>query len=104
MSIRVPTPNVSCVDLVAHVAKPVTKDAVNDAFKKAASGSLRGILQAVDEELVSTDFNGDTHSASVDLKATMVIGDMVKVIAWYDNERGYAQRLFDLAKFIAAKL
>jgi len=103
MAIRVPTANVSCVDLVAHVAKPVTRDAVNEAYRKAASGTLKGILQAVEEELVSSDFNGDTHSASVDLKSTMVLGDMVKVISWYDNERGYAQRLYDLARFVASK-
>jgi glyceraldehyde 3-phosphate dehydrogenase len=104
MAIRVPTSNVSCVDLVAHVAKPASRDAVNDAYRKAAAGPLKGILQAVEVELVSSDFNGDTHSASVDLKATMVIGDMVKVIAWYDNERGYAQRLFDLTRYVAGKL
>ena len=104
MAIRVPTPNVSCVDFVATVQKPVTKDAVNEAYRRAAAGPLKGILAATDEELVSADFNGDTHSATIDLKSTMVTGDMVKVIAWYDNERGYAQRLFDLAKFVAARL
>ena len=104
MAIRVPTPNVSCVDLTVTLAKPATKEAINDAYRKAAAGPLKGILAAVDEELVSTDFNGDTHSASVDLKSTMVVGELVKVIAWYDNERGYAQRLFDLAKYVGGKL
>ena len=104
MAIRVPTPNVSCVDLTARVEKPVTKDAVIDAYKKAAAGPLKGILQAVSEPLVSSDFNGDLHSASIDLPSIMVLGDLVKVIAWYDNERGYAQRLFDLAKFVAQKI
>ena len=104
MAIRVPTANVSCVDLSVRLDKPATKDSVNDAFRKAAVGPLKGILAAVEDQLVSSDFNGDTHSANVDLPSTMVIGDMVKVIAWYDNERGYAQRLFDLTKFVAARL
>jgi glyceraldehyde 3-phosphate dehydrogenase len=104
MAIRVPTPNVSCVDLTCTVEKPVTRDAVNDAYRKAAAGPLQGILAYVEEPLVSSDFNGDTHSASFDAKSTMVLGNMVKVIAWYDNERGYAQRLFDLTKFVADKL
>ncbi|MBI4508227.1 MAG: type I glyceraldehyde-3-phosphate dehydrogenase [Deltaproteobacteria bacterium] len=104
LAIRVPTPNVSVVDLTVRVEKPVTKESVNDAFKKAAEGPLKGILAAIEEELVSTDFNGDLHSASVDLPSTMVLGDTVKVIAWYDNERGYAQRLYDLTKFVAARL
>ncbi len=104
MAIRVPTPNVSCVDLVCTVEKPVSRDAVNEAFKKAAAGPLQGILAYATEPLVSSDFNGDTHSATFDSLATMVTGNLVKVISWYDNERGYAQRLFDLAKFVAGKL
>jgi glyceraldehyde 3-phosphate dehydrogenase len=104
MSMRVPTPNVSCVDLTVRVEKPVTKDAVNDAYKKAAAGPLAGILAVSNEPLVSSDYNGDEHSAIVDSLSTMVIGDLVKVIAWYDNERGYAQRLYDLAKIVAQKL
>jgi len=103
-SIRVPTPNVSCIDLVARLEKPASKDAINDAFRQAAVGPLAGILAVSDEPLVSSDYNGDLHSAVVDSLATMVNGDLVKVIAWYDNERGYAQRLFDLAKFVAEKL
>jgi glyceraldehyde 3-phosphate dehydrogenase len=104
MAIRVPTPNVSCVDLTVTVDKPATKDSVNAAFKAAAEGPLKGILAYVEEPLVSSDFNGDLHSASFDAKSTMVTGNLVKVIAWYDNERGYSQRLFDLTKFVAGKL
>jgi glyceraldehyde 3-phosphate dehydrogenase len=103
-AIRVPTPNVSCVDLTVNVEKAVTREAVNEAFKKAAAGPLKGILAVSDEPLVSTDYNGDKHSSTVDALSTVVLGDMVKVIAWYDNERGYAQRLFDLTKFVAGKL
>jgi glyceraldehyde 3-phosphate dehydrogenase len=104
MAIRVPTPNVSLVDLVARVEKPATKESVNEAFEKAAAGPLKGILAVSREELVSTDYNGDLHSAIVDALTTKVQGDLVKVLAWYDNEQGYAQRLFDLAKFVAEKL
>jgi glyceraldehyde 3-phosphate dehydrogenase len=104
MAIRVPTPNVSVVDLTVRLEKAASKDAINDAFRQAAAGPLQGILQVVEEPLVSSDFNGDLHSASVDALSTMANGDMAKVIAWYDNERGYAQRLFDLTKFVAEKL
>jgi glyceraldehyde 3-phosphate dehydrogenase len=104
MAIRVPTPNVSLVDLTARLEKPADAKTVNDAFRKAAAGPLQGILQVVDEPLVSTDFNGDRHSASLDAALTTAIGDQVKVLAWYDNEMGYSQRLFDLAKFVAGKL
>jgi glyceraldehyde 3-phosphate dehydrogenase (phosphorylating) len=104
MAIRVPTPNVSCVDLTVRVERPVNKDAVNEAFQKAAAGPLKGILACSTEPLVSTDYNGDLHSAIVDGLSTMVIGDLVKVIAWYDNERGYAQRLYDLTKFIVERM
>jgi glyceraldehyde 3-phosphate dehydrogenase len=100
----VPTPNVSCVDLTVNVEKAVTRESVNEAFKKAAAGPLKGILAVSDEPLVSTDYNGDKHSSTIDALSTVVLGDMVKVIAWYDNERGYAQRLFDLTKFVAGKL
>jgi glyceraldehyde 3-phosphate dehydrogenase (phosphorylating) len=104
MAIRVPTPNVSIVDLVAKVAKPATADAVNAKFREHAAGSLRGIMAVSDEPLVSIDYNGNRHSATVDLALTTCKDDMVKVLAWYDNEAGYSQRLFDLAKFVAAKL
>ena len=104
MAIRVPTPNVSLVDLTARLEKAVTAKAVNDAMRAAAAGPLAGILQVVDEPLVSCDFNGDRHSASLDAALTTVCGDLVKVLAWYDNEMGYSQRLFDLAKFVGAQL
>jgi glyceraldehyde 3-phosphate dehydrogenase len=104
-ALRVPTPNVSLVDLTVTLEKkPGSKDAINDAFKKAAAGPLKGILAATDEPVVSIDFNGDTHSSTVDLKSTMMIGDdMVKVLAWYDNETGYTKRLFDLLGLVIKK-
>jgi glyceraldehyde 3-phosphate dehydrogenase len=104
MAIRVPTPNVSCVDLTVTLDKPATKESINAAFKAAAAGPMKGILAASDEPLVSSDYNGDTHSSTVDLLSTMVTGNLAKVVAWYDNERGYAQRLYDLTKFVAQKL
>jgi len=104
MAIRVPTPNVSIVDLTIKPGKSTTAEAVNDAFRKAAEGPLAGYLAVTDEPLVSIDFNGNKHSATVDLPLTKVMGDLVKVIAWYDNEAGYSQRMFDLAKFVASKL
>jgi glyceraldehyde 3-phosphate dehydrogenase len=104
MAIRVPTPNVSLVDLTVQLEKPADAKTVNDAFRAAAAGPLKGILQVVDEPLVSTDFNDDRHSASLDAALTTAIGSQVKVLAWYDNEMGYSQRLFDLAKFVAEKL
>ena len=103
-AIRVPTPNVSLVDLTVRLEKAADAKTVNDAFRKAAAGPLKGILTVVDEPLVSCDFNGDRHSATVDAALTTSIGDITKVLAWYDNEMGYSQRLFDLAKFVAEKL
>jgi glyceraldehyde 3-phosphate dehydrogenase len=104
MSLRVPTVTVSVVDFVADVRKETTKEAVNDAFKEAAAGSLKGILGYTDEPLVSTDFRGDERSSIIDGLSTMVTGgNMVKVIAWYDNEWGYSCRIADLAYFIAQK-
>jgi len=104
MSLRVPTVTVSIVDFVAIVRKETTKDAVNAAFKEAAAGPLKGILAITDEPLVSTDFRGDSHSSIVDGLLTMVLGgNMVKVLAWYDNEWGYSCRVADLANFIAQK-
>jgi glyceraldehyde 3-phosphate dehydrogenase len=102
-AIRVPTPNVSVVDLTVRLEKPANTDAVNAAFREAAAGPLKGILAITDEPLVSCDYNGDRHSATVDAALTKAIGDQVKVIAWYDNEMGYSQRLFDLARFVAEK-
>jgi glyceraldehyde 3-phosphate dehydrogenase len=105
IAIRVPTANVSVVDLVAELEKPATPQAVNDAFREAAAGSLRGILDATDEELVSSDFNGNPHSSIVDLPSTAFVeGTMIKVLAWYDNEWGYSSRVRDLIKFIGKTL
>jgi glyceraldehyde 3-phosphate dehydrogenase len=104
MAIRVPTPNVSVVDLTVRLEKSATAESINDAMRAAAAGPLAGILAVTDEELVSIDFNGDRHSATLDAGVTAVLGDMAKVLAWYDNEVGYSQRLFDLAQFVAARL
>jgi glyceraldehyde 3-phosphate dehydrogenase len=104
MSLRVPTVTVSVVDFVADVRKEATKEAVNDAYKQAAAGSLKGILDYTVEPLVSTDFRGDDHSAIIDGLSTMVVGkNMVKVVAWYDNEWGYSCRIADLVQFLAQK-
>ncbi len=104
MSLRVPTVTVSVVDFVATTRKEVTRDTVNAAFKEAASGPLKGILDINEEPLVSTDYRGDSHSSIVDGLSTMVLGNnMVKVIAWYDNEWGYSSRIADLANFVGQK-
>jgi glyceraldehyde 3-phosphate dehydrogenase len=101
ISIRVPTPNVSLVDLVALLKKPATDKDVNAAFQAAAAGSLKGILGYTDEPLVSVDFMSNPHSGIVDGLSTKVLGDnFVKVLAWYDNEWGYSCRLVDLVRFI----
>jgi glyceraldehyde 3-phosphate dehydrogenase len=102
IAIRVPTPDVSLVDFVAIVTKPVDEKSVNSALKAAAEGSLKGILQYTAEPLVSVDFLHNSHSAIVDGLSTKVIGgNFVKVLAWYDNEWGYSCRLRDLIKFIS---
>ncbi|MCJ8007701.1 type I glyceraldehyde-3-phosphate dehydrogenase [Lederbergia wuyishanensis] len=102
MAMRVPTPNVSVVDLVAELEKSVTAEEVNAALKEAAEGGLKGILAYTEEPLVSTDFNGDAHSSTIDALSTMVMeGNMVKVLSWYDNETGYSNRVVDLAAYIA---
>ncbi len=104
LAIRVPTPNVSIVDLVAELARDVTAEDINAAFKKAADGPMKGILQYSDDFLVSIDLNGNDHSAIVDSKLTMVMeGKMAKVLAWYDNEWGYSSRLRDLILHIIKK-
>ena len=103
MSLRVPTVTVSVVDFVATLRKETNRDEINQAFKTAAAGALKGILDFTDEPLVSTDFRGDSHSAIIDGLSTMVIGNMIKVIAWYDNEWGYSCRVADLTHFIAQK-
>ncbi|MEO6954146.1 MAG: type I glyceraldehyde-3-phosphate dehydrogenase [Polyangia bacterium] len=103
-AVRVPTPNVSMVDLTVRVEKPTTREAVIEVFHKAAKDpSYLGVLAVTDETLVSVDFDGDAHSATVDAPATMVLGDLVKIVAWYDNETGYATRLFELARLVAKK-
>jgi glyceraldehyde 3-phosphate dehydrogenase len=105
IAIRVPTANVSVVDLTAELAKPVTPQIVNEAFREAAAGRLHGILDATDEELVSADFNGNPHSSIVDLPSTSLIeGNLIKVLAWYDNEWGYSSRVRDLIRFIGKTL
>jgi glyceraldehyde 3-phosphate dehydrogenase len=105
IAIRVPTINVSVVDLVAELEKPASVAAVNEAYREAASGKLRGILDATDEELVSSDFNGNPHSSIIDLPSTALIeGNLVKVLAWYDNEWGYSSRVRDLIQFVAKTL
>jgi len=104
MSLRVPTITVSVVDFVANTRKEVTKDSLNAAFKEAAAGPLKGILDYTDEPLVSSDFRGDPHSSIIDGQSTMVLGgSLVKVVAWYDNEWGYSCRISDLVDFIGKK-
>ena len=101
MAIRVPTPNVSLVDLTAEVEKSTTVEEVNRALKQAAEGPLRGILGYSDEALVSADFNGSTYSGVADATVTSVIDDsLVKVLAWYDNEYGYSARVADLVTYL----
>jgi glyceraldehyde 3-phosphate dehydrogenase len=103
-SFRVPTPNVSVTDLVVELKVNVTVDEVNAALKEASNGALKGILNYSDEPLVSSDYNGDPASSTIDSLSTMVVGDnMVKVVSWYDNEWGYSNRVVDLAAFVAAK-
>jgi glyceraldehyde 3-phosphate dehydrogenase len=104
MAIRVPTPNVSVIDLVAILKKKADADKINEALKKASKGALKGILGFSEEPLVSIDFNGNPLSSIVDAACTKVIGDnMVKVISWYDNEAGFSNRVVDLFKLIASK-
>ena len=100
MAIRVPTPNVSIVDLTVQLSKHATVDEVNKVMKEAAETNLKGILGFCEEPLVSTDFNGSPASSIVDGLSTMAIGDMVKVLAWYDNEFGYSSRMVDLAVYM----
>ncbi len=105
IAIRVPTANVSVVDLTVELNKTATVQAINEAFREAAAGTMRGILDATDEELVSVDFNGNPHSSIIDLLSTAVVdGNLVKVLAWYDNEYGYSSRVRDLIRFIGKTL
>jgi glyceraldehyde 3-phosphate dehydrogenase len=104
MAMRVPTPNVSIVDLVMELDKEVTAEEVNAALKTAAEGPLKGILAYSDLPLVSTDYNGSTASSTIDALSTMVLeGNMVKVLSWYDNEVGYSSRVVDLVDYLAQK-
>jgi glyceraldehyde 3-phosphate dehydrogenase len=104
LSIRVPTPNVSLVDFTGELKKSTTKDEVNAAFKKAAEGSMKGILAYATAPLVSCDYNGNIASSTIDSDCTVVLeGNTVKVISWYDNESGFSQRMLDLTVFMARK-
>ncbi|QCJ44053.1 type I glyceraldehyde-3-phosphate dehydrogenase [Bacillus sp. S3] len=104
MAMRVPTPNVSIVDLVAELEKDVTAEEINAALKAAAEGPLKGILAYSELPLVSSDYNGSTASSTIDALSTMVLeGNMVKVLSWYDNEVGYSNRVVDLIGYIASK-
>ena len=104
MAFRVPTPTVSVVDFVALLRRPATKVEVNAAFKRAAEGPLKGIMSYTEEPLVSSDLKGNEHSTIVSGMDTIVLDDMVKVIAWYDNEWGYACRLADMTAWIASRM
>jgi glyceraldehyde 3-phosphate dehydrogenase len=100
LSIRVPTPTVSLVDFVATLSKSASKDEINSLFRSYASGPMKGIMAVTDEELVSCDFIGNPHSSIVDLPSTFVVGRMVKVLSWYDNEWGFSSRMVDLLSFV----
>ncbi len=104
MAVRVPVPTVSVVDLVAEISRSATAEELNAAFKEAAEGPLKGILQYCDEELVSVDFKGNPHSSILDAPSTKVIGgNMIKILSWYDNEWGFSCRMRDLVLMIASK-
>src|SRR5882724_10554337 len=104
IAVRVPTPNVSLVDVVIEVEKQTSTEEVNAALKDAANGELRGILQFSEEQLVSSDFKGNPYSSIVDAEYTKVLnGNLIKILSWYDNEWGYSCRVRDLIKFIAGK-
>ena len=103
-SMRVPTPTVSIVDLVVNTTKPVTAEAMNEAFQAAADGAMQGILGVENEQLVSVDYKGNPLSSVIDAPSTMVLGDnMLKVLSWYDNEWGYSNRVADLINYMASK-
>jgi glyceraldehyde 3-phosphate dehydrogenase len=104
ISIRVPTPNVSLVDLSFNAKTDITVESINEALRAASQGALKGILAVEDKELVSTDFNGNKHSSIIDMESTMVVGKrMGKVFSWYDNETGFSNRMVDMAKYMAEK-
>ena len=105
MAVRVPTANVSVVDLVAELGKTVSAEEVNNAMRAAAEGRLKGVLQYCEEELVSVDFNGNPHSSIFDAALTKVMdNNFVKVLAWYDNEWGFSNRMRDMTLFIGNQL
>jgi len=105
VAMRVPTPTVSLVDFVAVVGRDTTKEELNAAFKAASEGPMKGILGYTEEELVSVDFKGDPHSSTIDAKSTSVMqGNLVKVVTWYDNEWGYSMRVADLTKYMGDRL
>jgi glyceraldehyde 3-phosphate dehydrogenase len=104
MAFRVPVEDVSCVDLTVKLSKPTTYDAIYEAMKLAANGSMKGILQVTDEEVVSSDFIGNKYSAIFDKGAGIELNStFFKLIAWYDNEMGYSQRVVDLLLYMASK-
>lgn len=104
LSVRVPTPNVSLVDFTFNAEKDLSIDAINNALKAAAAGELKGVLACEEDELVSVDFMGNTHSSIVDLSTTMVVGGKTgKVLSWYDNEVGFSNRMVDLALYMQGK-
>ena len=103
-AMRVPTQNVSVVDLSVKLKTTPTVEEVNQAMKEASETNLKGILDYVQEDLVSVDFNGQKYSSMVDSKMTKVVGDMVKVVSWYDNETGFSNRVIDLASLVISKL
>ncbi|CAN5864064.1 type I glyceraldehyde-3-phosphate dehydrogenase [soil metagenome] len=104
MAMRVPTPNVSIVDLTAELEQEVSAERVNEALRAAAEGKMKGILAYEENELVSIDFVGDPHSSIIDAPSTNVVSGLVKVVSWYDNEWGYSSRCVDLARFIGERL
>jgi glyceraldehyde 3-phosphate dehydrogenase len=103
LALRVPTPTVSIVDLTVALEKPATAEEVNRAFKRASEENLKGYLGYSDKPLVSSDYRGDSHSGVLDALSTIVVGDLVKVLSWYDNEWGYACRVADLAAFMSQR-
>jgi glyceraldehyde 3-phosphate dehydrogenase len=104
VAIRVPTPNVSIVDLTVELGKPASADTINGAFKEAARGRMKGVLAVTDEELVSIDFRGNPHSSIVDAPLTKVVdGNLAKVFSWYDNEWGFSNRMRDLLHYMARR-
>ncbi|MFH1130791.1 MAG: type I glyceraldehyde-3-phosphate dehydrogenase [Pseudomonadota bacterium] len=105
MAIRVPTPNVSLVDLTVNLKKDTTKEAINDLLRAGAAKEFKGIMSAVDEPLVSIDFLSETHSSCVDLSTTLALGNrFFKILSWYDNEMGYSARLWDMCQLLAQRL